>query len=198
MSHAGAPRFNPANAARLHDPMRLEKVPPALLWHLAAVPDARVIVDIGAGTGLFAAEFARLAPSAEVRAVDGSAEMLEWLREHLPPDLARRVRPVLAEVTRVPLPSAEADLVVMIALYHELGDAPAALAEAHRLLRPTGRLLVVDWKKQPTPTGPPMEHRVTAEAIAAAVSEAGFADVETDEVTLEEFSIVTATRGAGG
>ena len=93
----------------------------------------------------------------------------------------------------MPLPDGAADLVTMVALYHELEDPGASLAEARRLLAPGGRLLIVDWKRTETPHGPPPAARVPAEDIASALAAAGFADVTVHDA-LDYFSVVTGTR----
>ena len=187
-------KFNPARAERLNDPARLEKLDPDVMWAAAGVPDPALIVDVGAGTGLLSAAFARLAPRAMVYAADLSDAMLAWMEAHLPSDVAGRVVPLKADESAVPLPDAAADLVTMIALYHELEDPAASLAEALRLLRPAGRLLIVDWKREEGATsGPSFEMRVGAEDIVAAVAAAGFAHALSHDV-LADFSVVTATK----
>lgn len=187
-------KFDPARAERLNDPARLERLDPAVMWAAAGVPDPASIVDVGAGTGLLSAAFARLAPRATVYAADLSDAMLAWMTSHLPEDVAGRVIPLKADESAVPLPDAAADLVTMIALYHELEDPAASLAEALRLLRPGGRLLIVDWKREEgAAPGPPFEMRVGVEDIVVAVTGAGFADSVSHEV-LADFSVVTATK----
>lgn len=186
-------KFDPARAERLNDPARLERLDPEAMWAAAAVTDPVFIVDIGAGTGLLSVAFARLAPGATVYAADLSDEMLVWMRAHIPADVGDRVVPVRSEESSVPLPDAAADLVTMIALYHELEDPEASLTETLRLLRAGGRLLIVDWKRDDSIEGPPMAMRVAVADIMAAVERAGFADVASHEV-LADFSVVTATR----
>ncbi len=187
-------KFDPAKMERLNDPKRLEMLRPDLLWEALTSPSPRVAVDIGAGTGLVTAAFARLAPDARFYAVDVSEQMLDFMRSHLPSDVAGRITPVLSAEVDVPLPAGTADLVTMIGVYHELDDPEASVREARRLLGEGGRLLVVDWKKGAAAAGfgPSDESRVTAEEIAAQLSAAGFHDIE-EHSTLEPFSVVTAT-----
>lgn len=188
-------KFDPARAEKLNDPRRLEMLPPDILWHAVGAGSPSTVVDIGAGTGLLTAAFARLAPDAHFYAADISPDMLAFMRAHLPADVAGRVTPVLSTETSVPLPDDVAGVVTTVALYHELDDPPALLREVHRLLAPEGRLLIVDWKKGAAAAdhGPSDSHRVSGEQIAAALREAGFTGVETHEV-LEHFSVVTGTR----
>lgn len=190
-------KFDMAKLERLNDPGRFDSLPPEVFFSALGGPDdARVIVEIGAGTGLFAAAFAERAPEAIVYAADTAVEMLEWMRANRPEVAAGRIAPVRAEETSVPLADGIADVVYMINLHHELADPPSSYAEAFRLLRPGGRLLVVDWAPRETPKGPPQEVRVTAEALAALLRGAGFADVAIDETTLPWHVMATATRPA--
>lgn len=186
-------RFHPSKLERLNDPKRLDLLRPDLLWAALAAPSARVIVDVGAGTGFITAALARFAPDAVVYAVDASEPMLEYLAEHAPDDLASRLRPVLSDGSSIPLADESADVVMMVALYHELDERTAILGEAHRVLRPGGRALIVDWRPVTTVSGPPLELRVDESTIVAELAEAAFRDVVAHGI-LEDFSVVTATR----
>ena len=48
------------------------------------------------------------------------------------------------------------------------------LQEAKRLMKSGGKLLVIDWKVEPTPFGPPLQNRMTPEAIRALGEGVGF------------------------
>lgn len=170
-------KFDLAKIAKLDDPSRFETLDPDAMWRALGSPSPRSIVEIGAGTGLFAARFARLAPDAVVYAADIEPAMLEWMRDEREEVAAGRVVPVLSEEGHVPLPDASADLVYMVNLHHELADPEAIHAEALRMLVPGGLLLAVDWAPRETPKGPPLEVRVAGEAAAAVAAAAGFDDV---------------------
>lgn len=187
-------RFDPAKLDRLNDVARLDDLVPDLVWSAFAAPDARVVVEPGAGTGMFAREFAaRMMPGGTLYAADISSDMIAWMTEHLQLAGGTQIVPLQADATSLPLENASADLVYMINLHHELDDIPASLAEAFRVLAPGGRIGIVDWKKEPTPKGPPMEHRVAADDIAAQLTAAGFG-AATAHPVLRYHSVVTATR----
>jgi ubiquinone/menaquinone biosynthesis C-methylase UbiE len=101
-------------------------------------------VDLGAGTGLLALA---LAPHvAELVAVDISSRMLGRLCERARAGGVGNVTPVEADLRRLPLADESATLVVSNYAFHHLDDAAKelALAEARRVLRPGGRLVVCD------------------------------------------------------
>lgn len=186
-------KFDESKMLKLNDPGRFDTLIPAVMWGALAVDGPSAIVDLGAGTGLFAARFAELAPDATVFAVDVSEQMIEYLRENLPQVADGSVVPVLADETHIPLDDGVADAVVAINLHHELDDPVASYREAARVLAPGGRVLVVDWAPFETPKGPPLEHRSTPEDIAAALAEAGLSEVRS-HAGLPWHSMVTATK----
>ncbi|MGE4578165.1 MAG: class I SAM-dependent methyltransferase [Desulfuromonadales bacterium] len=169
-----AHKFNPAKLAKLNHPDRYHRENPEAIWKTLNLADPRVIVDIGAGTGFFAIPFSRYMPEGVVYACDIADEMLEWLEKNLPAELQGRVIPVKMEERSVPLAAELADLVLMVNLHHELEDAAAILVEAWRLLKPGGKVAIVDWKDEATESGPPVEIRVSESRIRQQLSDAGF------------------------
>lgn len=192
MSHE---KFDLSKIARLDDESRFEFLDPDVMWEALGSPSPDVIVDIGAGTGLFARRFAAMAPMATVYAADTEPVMIAWIGEHADPAIGSRLRPVLAQEASVPLPDAEADLVVMVNLHHELATPKDSYAEALRLLRPGGRLLVADWARNEVEGGPPQGIRATFDEIAEMLRGAGFGSVVRHE-GLQRHTLVTARKGS--
>jgi hypothetical protein len=52
------------------------------------------------------------------------------------------------------------------------------------LLKPGGRIAVIDWKKKPMEFGPPQELRVSAKKIGSDLREAGFVQITAHEILL--------------
>ncbi len=163
------------------------------MWAALGAPERAVVVDVGAGTGLFAARFAEMAPGSTVYAVDTEDVMLDWMRANRAEVASGRVVLVKGEETKIPLPDDFAGLVTMINLHHELADPDATYSEVHRLTKPGGQLLVVDWKPGDSPKGPPQNVRVTPEVLAESVRRAGFVRVRSHG-GLPWASLITAER----
>jgi len=103
-----------------------------------------VVVDLGAGTGLLALA---LAPRVrDLVAVDISERMLERLDDAAIADGIHNVEAVAADLRHLPLDDESATLVVSNYAFHHLHDTgkELALAEARRILRPGGRLVICD------------------------------------------------------
>lgn len=107
---------------------------------LAPKPGERIL-DLGVGPGFLASEIAGVVGSSgSVCGVDISESMLA---------LAERRRTANMELgpgsaTEIPYPDGEFDAVVSAQVLEYVADIPAALAEARRVLRPGGRLVVLD------------------------------------------------------
>lgn len=102
------------------------------------------VVDLGAGTGLLALA---LAPRVQgLVAIDISERMLERLDDAAAADGLINVEPLVADLRRLPLEDECATLVVSNYAFHHLDDPgkELALAEARRILRPGGRLVICD------------------------------------------------------
>lgn len=107
---------------------------------MVTVQAGSVVLDIGCGTGAALEEFR--AAGCVVMGADRSSAMLDQARERLN-DVELR----LMSGKTVPFGDACADLVVVSLVLHSLDheDATTLLAEAARVLRPNGRLLVTDF-----------------------------------------------------
>lgn len=158
MEATGAPekdRFVPAagrkNLQAIYDPvvsltMREDRFRSELVdLVFAGSPSPNpVVADVGAGTGTLAITLA--GRGAEVHAFDGDPHALNTARAK---DGAVGVVFTEALAGNLPLADASVDAVVMSLLLHHLSPTAKdeALAEARRVLRPSGHIHIADWGK---------------------------------------------------
>ena len=117
----------------------------ATLQALALQAGERV-VDVGSGPGLLAAEMAaQVGPAGRVVGLDLSDSMLALSRQRCADlDSGTCLRFLKADAARLPFADSRFDVAVSTQVYEYVPDVPAALAEAYRVLRPGGRVLVLD------------------------------------------------------
>jgi ubiquinone/menaquinone biosynthesis C-methylase UbiE len=108
----------------------------AVLGELRYVP-ARRILDVGCGTGIFTERLARELDAELVCGCDFCIGMLEQAVTR-----QRGGRWVLADAHHLPFSSGSVDVVVSTESFQWFADPDGALAEFHRVLSPSGRLLV--------------------------------------------------------
>ncbi len=169
--------FHPSQAHRLEDPARLGWLPPGEVAGILGLAPGMKVADIGAGTGYFALPFARLlAPGGGVMAVDFEPDMLKLLRAKLEqPGAPANVELYQGAASMTGLPAACCDIAFLANVWHEISDPSAALAEAARILVPTGRLAILDWRHDASPPpGPPSAHRISVATVESTLAAAGW------------------------
>jgi len=112
---------------------------------LLALTAGEAVLDIGSGPGLLATEMAQaVGPTGRVCGIDVSDSMLALARSRTVPAGGAPVEYRHGGVDAVPYPDGSFDVVVSTQVLEYIADIPAALAEALRVLRPGGRLLILD------------------------------------------------------
>jgi ubiquinone/menaquinone biosynthesis C-methylase UbiE len=106
-------------------------------------PEPGKVLDIGCGTGRFAARLLKREPGARVWGLDLSPGMLGRSRQR-GRALGGRLQVVQGDSERLPFASDSFDAVTCAHSFHHYPRQPAVLREMHRVLRPGGRLLIVD------------------------------------------------------
>jgi cyclopropane fatty-acyl-phospholipid synthase-like methyltransferase len=194
-SHDGMPhRFEHADEwAKVFDAPDRDawQKPDDVLAALALAP-TMTVADVGAGTGYFTVRLARALPQGEVIATDIEPDMVRYLgerarREHLP-----NVRAVLAAADHPRLPPASVDRILVVDVWHHVGDRRAYAAGLARALRPGGAIAIVDFTAD-AKRGPPRAHRLPPDAIIADLRAAGL-DAALAPVALPEQYIVIGRR----
>lgn len=127
------------------------------------------VLDIGTGSGIFAEEFDRR--GLRVTGVDVNPDMIEAARRYAP-----HAQFLEAQADTLPFGDSTFDLVFLGHVLHEVADPAHALAEARRVARL--RVAVLEWPYRAEEHGPPLDHRLRDDAIAAFARDAGFEHVE--------------------
>lgn len=169
-------KFNPEHMARLLEPSRREWNDPDQILQYMNLGQCTVMADIGCGNGWFALEAAKkMQPNGLVFGIDLSEEMLEALKSRVQAEGVSNVQTVLAEEDdEFPLPSDSVDVALIANVYHEIDTSSNFLHELRRILKPASTALVVEWKVEPTPVGPKLEHRVDQQDVTEEFYNAGF------------------------
>lgn len=140
-----------------------------LLEFLVPAADGAV-ADLGSGTGFYSREVAPFVGT--LYAVDVQKAMHE---RHRKAGVASNVELLTADVGSLPFGDGELDAAFSTMTHHEYAD-DETLAELHRVLRPGGRLVVVDWSATGTGAdGPPTDERFGPDEVATQLENAGFA-----------------------
>ena len=155
------------------------------------IPPGGTVIDFGAGVGYYTWRLAReVGPKGKVIAVDIQQGMIERLEETLGARGVNNVETVLALEDDPRLPEGEADLVILVDVYNELQQPEVSMQHVRRALKPDGRLVIIDYKRE-DPTIPiPVPYRMAVSEVREEVEPVGFEFVGTlDFVAIQHIVI---------
>lgn len=150
--------------------------------------------DLGAGTGHYAAAAAYIVgPSGRVYAVDIQEDILKHVKDHAEGKGLRNVETVWGNFEKLggtKLRDDSLDAVILTNTLFQLEHKEGAIAEIMRILKPGGKLLVVDWAGAYGGLGPHADHVVPEHAAEDLFIGAGFHKVKAFRGGPHHYSIV--------
>jgi SAM-dependent methyltransferase len=134
-----------------------------------------VVADVGAGTGYMSLKIAkRVGASGKVYAEDVQPEMLDKVRENAAKAKAANVIPLLGGFTDTKLPEGQMDLVLMVDVYHEFSEPQKMIQSIRRSLKPAGRMVLLEYRKEDPKIPIREEHKMTVAEVKAELEPEGF------------------------
>ena len=122
-----------------------------------------VVADFGCGSGTWTIALAKILPEGKIYAIDLLDEPLSVLRSKIKLEIISNIDIIKADVERnTRILSENCDLVLMTNLLFEVENKIGVFEEAKRVLKPEGKILIVDWKET-SPFGP--EKKISYEEI---------------------------------
>ena len=133
------------------------------------------IIDIGCGGGFFALPAAMIVgKKGKVYGVDTDAVSIADLQEQANKDNLHNLYLTVGRAEETIVCKQCADIVFVGMALHDFQDPSRVLENAMTMVKPTGRLVNLDWKKEPMELGPPLRRRFSEEMAAILIEEAGF------------------------
>jgi ubiquinone/menaquinone biosynthesis C-methylase UbiE len=175
------------------DPTTPEKLPgqgkssydlinPEVLWKELHLGSGMTFLDLGCGTGTYALAAAEIIGlHGMVYAVDFWDEGIAALKEQARQDSRLNLTAFVAPAGQIPLEDHTLDLGFMATVLHDLKEADtaiAALAEMTRLIKPGGKLAIVEFEKIDGPPGPSRQIRLDPEEVEELVTPFGFSRIK--------------------
>jgi len=183
--------MNTRKIEKFESAARLSELNPAETLKRAGLTSDMTICDIGAGTGVFAFPAAEITCDM-VYALDISDDMLEILETRKKERGADNLVVQKVQGAKLPLEDHLCDMAIMVTVLHELEEPEVLLNEIRRILRPNGKLIIVEFYKRETPMGPPPNHRISQEQTEELCHRVGY--LTADQFSLGEnfYSIIFA------
>jgi ubiquinone/menaquinone biosynthesis C-methylase UbiE len=165
LSHKGE-AYSASGAIFLDNPIRRLIQPPNELVEKLGISSNDVVMDFGCGPGYYTIEVSKKAKS--VIAVDISPEMLKKAQHKAEKADAKNIQFMQSSGKELQLEDGSVDLILLVTVYHEVGDNEVVLKEFGRVLKPIGRLVIVEViKKGIFPGAPVQDPKVLTSEIEA-------------------------------
>ncbi|MBL7826674.1 MAG: DUF1698 domain-containing protein [Saprospiraceae bacterium] len=168
---------------------------PNLVISLLGDLENKTVADIGAGSGYFA--FRMVGKAKKVIGIDIDTRFISFLdsmKVRLPETYQERFEARLAKPDNPLLQPNEADAVIIVNTYAYIDNRVQYLKTLHKGMAPQGRLLIVDFKKNNLPVGPPDAYKVSQNDVQKELLAAGFAIEKVDKDALDYQYIIIAIK----
>ena len=150
--------------------------PNKILRVLGLSKRVRDVVDFGCGYGTFTIPVAKIV-SGKVYAIDIEPEMVKEIQRKSRVDGLNNVEAILRDFMAEGsgLENESVDYTFLFNILYTTENPEKLLKEAHRILKPNGRLGIIHWNyDSTTPRGPPMEMRPKPEQCIEWAESVGF------------------------
>jgi SAM-dependent methyltransferase len=139
------------------------------------------IADVGAGSGYFTVRLAaRVGAKGRVYANDLQPEMLKMLAVRLARENVRNVTLVQGAIDDPKLPPSSIDLVLMVDVYHEFSEPQKMLRAIRTGLKPGGRLVLLEYRKEDPDVPIRFEHKMSVAEARMELEAEGFSLAKVD------------------
>ena len=142
---------------------------------LIGIKPGMIIADVGAGTGYFTVLLAqRVGPEGKVYANDIQPKLLGILQDKIQKQKLSNIEVVQGRQDDVRLPEATIELALLVDVYHEFQYPQAMLASIRRSLKPSGQLVLLEYRKEDRDLPILEEHKMSIKEARTEVEAEGF------------------------
>jgi SAM-dependent methyltransferase len=157
--------------------------------------EGKTVADIGAGTGYFSF---RMVPKAEkVIGIDIDQRFINFMdsvKVQLPGKYRTHFETRLGTPDNPLLKPNEADAAVLVNTYAYIEQRVQYLKKIREGLRDNGKILIIDFKKNHLPVGPPDQYKVSLAQVEQELAQSGFTVSKIDKTSLDYQYIVLAVK----
>ena len=145
----------------------------AAISNIQLTPNA-VVADIGAGTGYYSFKLAVKVPNGKVYAVEIQDEMISYLTNKKAALKDSVVEIIKSSEVSPNLPENSIDLAIMVDVYHELEFPQEMLQAIRKSLKPTGKILLVEYRGEDPNVPIKALHKTTVAQLNKELAANGF------------------------
>jgi ubiquinone/menaquinone biosynthesis C-methylase UbiE len=153
-----------------------------------------IFIDIGCGSGFFSIPAAKVVgPQGKVYALDIDQQAISLLQKRAAAENLKNIETEAGNAEDCLFCEGCADIVFFGIVLHDFNDPAKVLLTAKKMLKATGRVVDLDWKREPMDIGPPLQIRFDEKQAMRLIEKAGFKIDSVRDVGSFQY-IIVATR----
>jgi precorrin-6B methylase 2 len=187
--------MGPGGIPWLDRPEREQEERPADVLTALELHSGEVVADLGAGSGYFTFRIAsKVGNRGRVLAVEIQDEMIETLRQRVSVQKITNVEIIKGSENDPHLPVNSVDLALMVDVYHELAYPYEVMTGLRKALRPEGRVVFVEYRKEDAKVRIKELHKMSVDQLEKEMQAVGFARLRTVETLPYQHIVIFEKR----
>ncbi len=159
----------------LDRPEREDEEAPTKAIAALDIKPGMAVADIGAGSGYYTMRLSRsVGPTGKVFATDVQRGMLDLIDRRMADEHVTNVTTVLGTAENPSLPAGAIDLALMVDVYHELQSPQTFMRRLRDTLKPDGRLVLLEFRKEDPKVPIRAEHKMSVDEARRELTADGF------------------------
>jgi ubiquinone/menaquinone biosynthesis C-methylase UbiE len=150
--------------AKFESHARLAELDPKHTLTKIGFEDGMTLCDIGAGTGVFTFAAADISRN-NIYALDISDDMINLLTSRIEERAIDNIHVAKVTSDELPVENNACNIAIMVTVLHEIDNKKQMLSEIKRILKPAGKLMIIEFHKIETPIGPPVDRRLSEQEV---------------------------------
>ncbi|MBX4191704.1 MAG: methyltransferase domain-containing protein [Candidatus Doudnabacteria bacterium] len=159
------------------DPTRKFLDPERVLF-TAGLAAGQTFADFGSGSGFYTIAAAKIVGE---QGIVYSVDILEPALDHIVAEARlknlRNIKTLMCDLEQTAscntVPVGSVDMVLFANITHQIKNRSNLFAEAYRLLKTGGKLVVIEWNEQPSPIGPVSADRISEAEVMSVAKKSG-------------------------
>ncbi|MCK9625716.1 MAG: class I SAM-dependent methyltransferase [Bacteroidales bacterium] len=158
---------------KLENPDRVAELNPLKTLQRIGLGQHDVLCDIGAGTGIFTIQAAKITENSVI-ALELNEELLNIINKKAKQENLTNIKTLKVTGDLFDIYKNTVDFVLLVTVFHEIINKNIFVTEIRRIIKKTGKIVIIEFHKKQTIFGPPIDQRISRNYVTSFFDYYGF------------------------